>query len=116
MACAKVTEETVYLATGNPSPKDIHQMFQWLFNEDFTEAYKKIMGLKTNKGLATADILKEVHAYVGRLITKQPDVLINLYIALADIEYRLASGASEKIQLGSLVGAFQLAREALAGD
>ena len=30
---------------------------------------------------------------------------------LADVEYRLAYGTSEKLQLGSLVGAFMLAKE-----
>lgn len=32
---------------------------------------------------------------------------------LAEIEFRLASGASEKMNVGSLVGAFQQAKEAL---
>lgn len=38
---------------------------------------------------------------------------IRVYIneQLADIEYRLASGCAEKIQLSALISAFQLCRE-----
>lgn len=40
--------------------------------------------------------------------------LTHLYKELADIEYHLAAGASEKLQLGALVGAFCHAREMLS--
>ena len=40
-----------------------------------------------------------------------PKVKIVLVEALADCEYRLASGTSERLQLGGLVGAFVKARE-----
>ena len=38
---------------------------------------------------------------------------IHLVDALADVEYRLAFGTSERLQLGSLVGAFTVAREGI---
>jgi hypothetical protein len=40
-----------------------------------------------------------------------PNVLVELVDKLADVEYRLAYGTSEKLQLGSLVAAFMDARE-----
>jgi replication factor C subunit 3/5 len=40
-----------------------------------------------------------------------PKVKVMLIEKLADCEYRLASGTSEKLQLGGLVGAFVKARE-----
>jgi replication factor C subunit 3/5 len=40
-----------------------------------------------------------------------PNVLVELVDKLADMEYRLAYGTSEKLQLGSLVAAFMDARE-----
>jgi replication factor C subunit 3/5 len=36
---------------------------------------------------------------------------MDLVERLADIEYRLAFGTSERLQLGSLVGGFSLAKE-----
>ncbi|GAB5033263.1 replication factor c subunit 5, partial [Nannochloropsis oceanica] len=38
------------------------------------------------------------------------EVLGHIYSSLADIEYHLASGASERLQLGGMVGAFAYAR------
>lgn len=42
MASQKITEEAVYLCTGNPLPKDIEQISHWLLNESFTESFKRI--------------------------------------------------------------------------
>ncbi len=40
-------------------------------------------------------------------------IRIELIDSMADVEYRLAYGTSEKLQLGALVGAFSQAAEAL---
>ncbi|KAJ0256569.1 Replication factor C subunit 5 [Hirschfeldia incana] len=60
MASEKITEEEVYLCTGNPLPRDIEQISHWLLNEPFAESYKKISEMKTRKGLAIVDIVREV--------------------------------------------------------
>ena len=45
---------------------------------------------------------------------KMPDpVRIELISKMADVEYRLAFAVSERLQLGSLVGAFAEAKEGL---
>lgn len=93
MASQQITGEAVYLCTGNPLPKDIEQISHWLLNESFTtssesnlEAYYlyftlfflpllyllccyKLPGItemKTRKGLALVDIVREVTMYVLR--------------------------------------------------
>jgi hypothetical protein len=40
----------------------------------------------------------------------QKDTMIKLLSDLADLEVRLSCGSTERIQLGALVGSFQLAR------
>lgn len=87
MASQKITEEAVYLCTGNPLPKDIEQISHWLLNESFAESFKRIhyliplwflqagivclksfytlslagiSDMKTIKGLALVDIVREV--------------------------------------------------------
>jgi replication factor C subunit 3/5 len=52
----------------------------------------------------------EVHLFVHRLELPQ-DIRIHLLIKMAELEQRLLGGASEKIQLGSLVAAFQVTRD-----
>ncbi|MBA0808420.1 hypothetical protein Gohar_024160, partial [Gossypium harknessii] len=60
MASQKITEEAVYLCTGNPLPKDIEQISYWLLNESFAESFKRVSETKTRKGLALIDIVREV--------------------------------------------------------
>ncbi|KAG2663380.1 hypothetical protein I3760_16G026600 [Carya illinoinensis] len=86
MASQQITEEAVYLCTGNPLPKDIEQISYWLLNESFSESFKRISEMKTRKGLALVDIVREVTMFVFKI--KMPsDVRVQLINDLADIEY-----------------------------
>ncbi|CAN6999413.1 unnamed protein product [Brassica oleracea var. botrytis] len=112
MASVKITEEEVYLCTGNPLPKDIEQISHWLLNQSFAESYKKISEMKTRKGLAIVDIVREVTMFVFKI--KMPShVRVQLIDDLADIEYRLSFGCNDKLQLGAIISTFTHARSAL---
>ncbi|XP_077456948.1 replication factor C subunit 5 [Stigmatopora argus] len=115
MAHSQVTEDTVYTCTGHPLRSDIANILDWSLNKDFTTAYKEILALKTLKGLALQDILTEVHLLIHR-VDFPSSVRIGLLIKLADIEHRLASGTNEKIQLSSMVAAFQIVRDMVVGE
>ncbi|PIN17049.1 Replication factor C, subunit RFC5 [Handroanthus impetiginosus] len=112
MASQQITEEAVYLCTGNPLPRDIEQISHWLLNESFTTSCQRISEIKTRKGLALVDIVREVTMFVFK-IKMPPDVRIQLINDMADIEYRLSLASNDKLQLGSLVSAFTQARAAL---
>ncbi|XP_052653998.1 replication factor C subunit 5 isoform X1 [Harpia harpyja] len=149
MAFGKVTEENVYTCTGHPLKSDIANILDWMLNQDFSTAYRKITELKTLKGLALQDILTEIHLFVhrGRGLRRRlpadpgkanrrppppartdahrlllstvdfpPSIRIQLLIKMADIEYRLAAGTSEKIQLSSLIAAFQVTRDLIVAE
>ncbi|CAH8305236.1 unnamed protein product [Eruca vesicaria subsp. sativa] len=112
MASEKITEEEVYLCTGNLLPKDIEQISHWLLNESFAESYKKISEMKTRKGLAIVDIVREVTMFVFKI--KMPShVRVQLINDLADTEYRLSFGCNDKLQLGAIISTFTHARSAL---
>ncbi|XP_069892740.1 replication factor C subunit 5-like isoform X1 [Dipodomys merriami] len=115
MAFGKVTEETVYTCTGHPLKSDIANILDWMLNLDFTTAYRNIMELKTLKGLALHDILTEVHLFVHR-VDFPSSVRVHLLAKMADIEYRLSVGTSEKIQLSSLIAAFQVTRDLIVAE
>ncbi len=102
-------EKHFYLCTGAPLPADIEQITRWMLSDDITTAFNKINELKTLNGLALSDILTQVHKYLER-IDFPPKVRIYLLKEMADLEYRLAIGTSEKLQLGSLVAIFYTAR------
>lgn len=105
-----VNEDNVYTCTGNPLRKEIQNMVDWMLNDSYTTAYKKISELKINKGLALQDILTEVHSMVHRIDFPQ-QVRMVVIEKMAEIEYRLSAGTSEKIQLGGLISAFQCVRD-----
>lgn len=115
MASPHVDEEAVYLCTGSPMPKDIEQIAHWLLNEPFSESLHRIAGMKTTRGLALLDIVRQLHPFLMR-IEVPSRIRIELLDALADIEYRLTFGTSEKLQLGALVSAFAHARTALVAS
>lgn len=110
MAFPVVNEDNVYTCVGHPLKSDITNMVNWMLNEPMTTAYNNIEHLKTLKGLSLQDILTEVHTYVHRLDLPQK-VKIHLLVKMADLEQRLLNGANEKIQLGSLLAAFQVTRD-----
>ncbi|CAL5384885.1 unnamed protein product [Camellia sinensis] len=136
MASQQITEEAVYLCTGNPLPKDIEQISHWLLNEQFAVSFRRIQQvwfsnavvivaqckytgnfariseMKARKGLALVDIVREVTMFVFK-IKMPPDVRVQLINDLADIEYRLSFGCNDKLQLGSLIATFSRARSAL---
>ncbi|KAG7263618.1 hypothetical protein CRUP_026591 [Coryphaenoides rupestris] len=105
MAYGKVTEDTVYTCTGHPLRSDIANILDWSLNKDFTAAYKRIL-----QPTVIRDIITEVHLLVHR-VDFPPAVRMGILIKLADLEYRLASGTNEKIQLSSMVAAFQAVRD-----
>ncbi|XP_010428824.1 PREDICTED: replication factor C subunit 5-like [Camelina sativa] len=110
----QITAEEVYLCTGNPLPKDIEQIAGWLLNKSFAESYKNISEMKTRKGLAIVDIVREVTMFVFK-IQMPSDVRVQLINDLADIEYRLSFGCNDKLQLGAIISTFSHARSVLVG-
>jgi len=69
-----------------------------------------ISALKTSKGYALQDILTDLVPYV-QAVDFPSKVRIYLTEKLADLEYRLASGTNERMQLAGMVGIFAVARD-----
>ncbi|KAM9980243.1 hypothetical protein ACTFIZ_006487 [Dictyostelium cf. discoideum] len=105
-----ITEEAIYKCTGYPMPSDIELMVDWLLNSDYEEAFQNISDLKKKKGLSLNDIISTLQKFVVQ-IDLDNVILCKLLSHLSDIEYNLSIGSSEKLQLGSLVGCFQLSRD-----
>lgn len=112
MAFSVTNAENVYLCTGKPTPSDIQSILDFLLNTSYKEAYNGILQIQKDRGLSLVDIISSISTKILK-IKFEPQVLGFILTQLADIEYRLAKGGSEKLQLGSLVGAFQIAVEAL---
>lgn len=106
----EIDEIKVYQCCGHPLKSDIDEIIQLLLNSDIKTAYREIQKLKIDKGLALQDIMTEVSQLVHELPYPKA-IKSEIYIRLADIEYHLNSGGSEKIYLSAVIAAFQSARD-----
>ncbi|KAJ7130618.1 P-loop containing nucleoside triphosphate hydrolase protein [Mycena epipterygia] len=110
-AAYDLTGETeIYNCTGNPHPADIETIVNSMLSDEFTTSYTMITAMKTERGLALQDLLTGAYDYIETLELK-PHARIYLLDHLATTEHRLSTGASEKIQLTALLGAFKNAVE-----
>ncbi|KAL4078585.1 P-loop containing nucleoside triphosphate hydrolase protein [Scleroderma yunnanense] len=108
-----IGETEVYNCTGNPHPSDIETIVNSMFSDEFTTSYQLVTALKTERGLALQDLLAGAYEY-AETIDLKPHARVYLLDFFATIEHRLSTGASEKIQLSALIGAFKNTVELVA--
>ncbi|EDQ84145.1 uncharacterized protein MONBRDRAFT_30540 [Monosiga brevicollis MX1] len=113
LAFGDIDARAVYTCTATPQPDDIQSIVSWMLEKPVAEAYKLISEVKTEQGLALQDILKEVHRFMHN-IDFPTDCKILLLERFADIEHRLADGATESLQLSDMIATFQRVRELAA--
>lgn len=104
----RIDETAVYNCTGNPHPADIEKIVETMMQAEFTTAYKHVSELKTSKGMALADLVTGIFDCLTTY-KLPPQSRIYLLDQLAQIEHRLSTGASEKIQLSALLGGVKIA-------
>ncbi|PLB52167.1 activator 1 subunit 3 [Aspergillus steynii IBT 23096] len=110
-----ITNETIYDCIAAPHPSDIQEIMTTLLaTSDVTSCLNTVNTLKSNKGLALADILAALGDQLQRLEVPA-QTRITWLEGLAEIEFRLASGGSESMQTGGLVGVVRNGCE-LMGD
>uniref|UniRef100_A0A8C9LG87 Replication factor C subunit 5 n=1 Tax=Pavo cristatus TaxID=9049 RepID=A0A8C9LG87_PAVCR len=96
MAFGKVTEENVYTCTGHPLKADIANILDWMLNHNFCTAYHSIL-CPSALGLSLVAITAPLCLLLWQ-------------------GYRLAAGTSEKVQLSSLIAAFQVTRDLIVAE
>ena len=105
LAHKSISLQDVYDVTGRPSPTDMDRIYRALNEDRFNEALATILDLKQTKSLALEDVLLELHK--GVMKTKYTDEMkVYLIARMSEIEYRLAHGSNERVQMASLTGAF----------
>ncbi|KAJ2660376.1 Subunit of heteropentameric Replication factor C (RF-C) [Coemansia sp. RSA 1200] len=113
-AFSRIDSDEVYICTGQPSPDDIKRIVDWMLNDEFHVALSNTAALKRDKGLALQDIISELSPYINN-IEFPPATRIHMLEKLADIEYNMSVGSTEKIQLSALVAVFKIGIE-IAGN
>lgn len=99
-----ITTETIYNCIAAPPPDAIKEIVSTLLKtSDVTSCLNTVNALKVQRGLALADIITALSEELVKLEVS-PEVMITWLDGLANIEHRVASGSSESIQTGAVVG------------
>lgn len=109
-----ISDDLIYAVTATPHPADLDRIFQTLLTQtDLAAAVSLVRQLQVARGLATVDIVRAMFERLARVQPGGEEMRIGLTRLLADIEYRLAKGATEQIQLVAMCGAFIASRARL---
>ncbi|PHJ23760.1 activator 1 36 [Cystoisospora suis] len=108
----ELTADSVHRTLGYPPPSEVTKLFERLLVADFFTCCKEFDELVTLRGYTIKDWVQAFYERVIRIEWPVP-VVITFITRLADIEERLAYGASELVQLHALTAAFFEARAGL---
>ncbi|KAH7649006.1 replication factor RFC3 AAA+ ATpase [Cryptosporidium bovis] len=100
-----IDESMIHRNLGIPTYEEIDKIFSILSQENFVKGFNVLTEAQNEHGYSTQDFIECL--YNKSLTVDWPEEVIPLLMKrLADIEYRLSRGASEKIQLASIVSCF----------
>lgn len=109
-----ITEEMIYECVGSPQPSDVKAIMESILQANWTTAVQAVDSIKKSKGLALADILDSLTEEFETYELK-PEARIHLLEGLSEVEYRLSSGGSEKIQTSAAIGVVKKAMDIQGG-
>ena len=107
-----VTAATVKEVATTPFKDDIRTMVEAALGGRFDEARRQLFGLFSDRGASGEDILKAIHTFLPDLpeATIHRTEKLRLLEYLGEIDFRMAQGASERVQLEALLARLALAR------
>jgi replication factor C small subunit len=98
----EVTEDIVYRITGKINPEEIRILLNAALSQEFMVAKRKLDDLFNLYGLSGRNIVKQAHREVFNLDIPEK-LKMEIIRLIAEIEFRLSQGATEEIQLNSLL-------------
>jgi replication factor C small subunit len=112
-----VTAETVARCATTPLAREVEAMLSDALKGRFFDARAKLYALFSERGASGEDIVRAIHTYLPNF----PDTAMSarekleLVEYLGDIDFRLAEGANERIQLEAVLARFALVHVPAAG-
>ena len=107
-----VDPDTVYESAATPLPREVQDMVNAAISGDFHGARERLFTLFTERGASGEDVVKAIHSYLATLAVPDQE-RVRLVDALAEVEFRIVEGASERIQLESFLTRLVLLRSTL---
>ena len=102
-----VNEESVFEITSTARPEDIQEMVTLALDGDFTAARSQLDRLLTEEGIAGGDIIDQLHRSVWEF-DLEDEAAVRVLDRIGEADYRITTGASERIQLEALLASLAL--------
>lgn len=97
-----IDQETVYQATSSAEPEEIAQMLNDAFGGYFQRARNTLDEMLFDRGYSSTDIVAHIHRKIFDLGLPD-DALLDAVTRIGEAEFRIVQGASDRIQLESLL-------------
>ncbi len=101
----KVDPDTVFESTENIRPSEVKELLTVALKGNFMAARSKLDDLIVSHGLSGEDIVRAIHRAVFELPVSE-EAKIRLVDRVGEAEFRMVSGASERIQLEAMLAHF----------
>lgn len=106
-----ITEETIYQIAATARPEQIRELIESALAGKFTQTRNLLDGLLLVQGLSGEDVIIQIHREMLNLMNSSdiPDVVwVKLVDRVGEIDFRMAEGANERIQLEALLAYFAI--------
>lgn len=101
----KVDQEVVFEATESIRPSEVQELLKTALSGNFSAARSRLDEIIVRHGLSGEDIVQGIHRAVFDLPVSE-DAKIRLIDRVGEAEFRMVSGASDRIQLEALLAHF----------
>ncbi len=109
----RISPDMIYDITATARPDEISDLIDTAFH-DFTKALEKLDFLMDDRGIPPDEILKQIHSVLLRMDIPA-DEKLHLVEKIGEIDYRIAEGANERIQLEALIAFLFLEKKSKEG-
>ena len=103
----EIQEDIVYKIAGRISPEEIRKMISTALDGNLMESKAILDTLTLEYGLSARNLLSQMHSEVYDMSIEEV-MKMRIIRVLAQIEYRLSRGATEKVQLNALLAKISL--------
>jgi replication factor C small subunit len=98
----KIDEKSVHQIIGKVTYEDIKEILTLALKNEFIEARNKLRTVLIEYGISGQEIIKELHSEIFRIELPEKK-RVEIAEAIGEVDFRLAQGADEEVQLGALL-------------
>lgn len=97
-----IDQDTVYQATSSADPKEIEEMISQAMGGYFLKARAQLDTMLFDRGLNSTDLISQIHRKMFEMGLSD-EALLEAVTCVGETEFRIVQGASDRIQLESLL-------------